>query len=29
LAAPVIRPGYPEEYNRKVMQEVGDRYLIK
>ncbi len=28
LCAPVIRPGFPEEYNRKVMQEVGDRYKV-
>ncbi len=28
LCAPVIRPGFPEEYNRKVMSEVGDRYKV-
>ncbi len=28
LCAPVIRPGYPEEYNRKVMQETGNRYKV-
>ena len=28
LCAPVIRPGYPEEYNRKVIQETGNRYKV-
>ncbi len=28
LCAPVIRPGYPEDYNRKVVQETGSRYKI-
>lgn len=28
LCAPLIRPGYPEEYNRKVIQETGNRYKV-
>ena len=28
LCAPVVRPGYPEEYNRKVIQETGNRYKV-
>lgn len=28
LCAPVIRPGYPEDYNRKVIQETGNRYKV-
>ena len=24
-----IRPGYPEHFNRRVVKETGDRYLIK
>ena len=27
--APVIRPGYPEEFNRRVVAETGERYLLK
>ena len=29
MCAPVIRPGYPEEYNRAVVKQTGDRYLIR
>ena len=25
--APVFRPGYPEEYNKQVVKQTGDRYL--
>lgn len=28
LCAPVIRPGYPEAYNKKVVQETENRYKI-
>ncbi len=28
LCAPVIRPGYPEAYNWKVIQETGNRYKV-
>lgn len=28
LCAPVIRPGYPEAYSRKVIEETGERYKI-
>lgn len=28
LCAPIIRPGYPNEYNRKVIQETGNRYKV-
>jgi len=28
LCAPTIRPGYPETYNRKVIQETGNRYKV-
>jgi hypothetical protein len=24
-----VRPGYPEHFNRRVVKETGDRYLIK
>lgn len=24
-----VRPGYPEEFNRRVVKETGDRYLMK
>ena len=27
--APVTRPGYPDEFNRRVVAETGERYLIK
>lgn len=27
--APVTRPGYPEDFNRRVAAETGDRYLMK
>ena len=27
--APVTRPGYPEGYNKKVIEETGERYLMK
>lgn len=27
--APVVRPGYPEDFNRRVAAETGDRYLMK
>ena len=27
--APVKRPGYPEEFNKRVADETGERYLIK
>ena len=26
---PVVRPGYPEDFNRRVAAETGDRYLMK
>ena len=26
---PVNRPGYPESYRRKIIQETGDKYLVK
>ncbi len=26
---PVLRPGYPESYRRKIVEQTGDRYLIK
>ena len=26
---PVTRPGYPETYRRKIIQETGDKYLVK
>ena len=29
LGASPIRPGYPEHFNRRVVKETGDRYLIK
>ncbi len=29
LCAPVTRPGYPEDFNRRVVAETGDRYLMK
>ncbi|MBQ9363017.1 MAG: C69 family dipeptidase [Bacteroidaceae bacterium] len=29
LAAPVQRPGYPEPYRRRIVEETKDRYLIK
>jgi DnaJ-domain-containing protein 1 len=29
LGASPIRPGYPEDFNRRVIKETGDRYLIK
>lgn len=29
LCAPVERPGYPESYNRRVVQETGKRYEMK
>lgn len=28
LCAPIIRLGYPNEYNRKVIQETGNRYKV-
>ncbi|MBR6629590.1 MAG: peptidase C69, partial [Bacteroidaceae bacterium] len=24
-----VRPGYPEDFNRRVVKETGDRYLMK
>lgn len=27
--APVVRPGYPEDFNRRVVAETGERYLMK
>ena len=29
FSAPVTRPGYPEAYRRRIVNETGDRYLIK
>ena len=29
LGASPIRPGYPEHFNRRVVKETGDRYLVK
>lgn len=29
LCAPVIRPGYSEEFNKRVVKETNDRYLMK
>ena len=29
LGASPIRPGYPSHYNRRVVKETGDRYLMK
>ena len=29
LGASPIRPGYPEHFNRRVVEETGDRYLMK
>ena len=29
LGASPVRPGYPEHFNRRVVKETGDRYLIK
>ncbi len=29
LCAPVERPGYPEHFNKRVVTETGDRYLMK
>ncbi len=29
LGASPIRPGYPEDFNRRVVKETGDRYLMK
>lgn len=26
---PVLRPGYPENYRRKIVKETGDRYRVK
>ncbi len=26
---PVLRPGYPESYRRKIVEQAGERYLIK
>ena len=28
LATPPERPGYPERYNRAIVRETGDRYLV-
>ena len=29
LGATPVRPGYPEDFNRRVVKETGDRYLMK
>ena len=29
LGASPIRPGYPEDFNRRVVKETNDRYLMK
>lgn len=28
IGAPVIRPGYPEEYKRELVKQTGDKYLV-
>ena len=29
FAAPPMRPGYPEAYRKKIVEETGDKYLMK
>ena len=26
---PIVRPGYPEQYRRRIVEQTGDKYLIK
>lgn len=28
IGAPVVRPGYPEEYKRELVKQTGDKYLV-
>ena len=29
FSAPPMRPGYPEAYRKKIVEETGDKYLMK